>query len=47
MSYFRSYIYKTETIIDELDISCVDYTIRIINIPLKYTAFNNDYDEDL
>ena len=32
---------------DLLDISASDYTVLLKNIPIKYEAINNDYDEDL
>lgn len=36
-----------EKLCDELDISSSDYTVYIENIPINFTAFNNNYEEDL
>ena len=30
-----------------LDISAMDYTIMVKNIPIEFDALNNDYDDDL
>jgi hypothetical protein len=32
---------------DDLDVSSLDYTVMINNVPLSFDALNNDYDEDI
>ncbi len=38
---------KIDIISDELDIAANDYTFIVKNIPLEYSAINDDYDDDL
>ena len=45
--FFRQDIRVTDIETDMLDISALDYTVMVKNIPLYYDALNNDYDDDL